>query len=87
MNTEDLHEPVNLGNPGEFTIKQLAEEVIRICGSSSGTTYLPLPMDDPKQRQPDITQAQTRLGWNPKVPLREGLEKTVDYFRGKIEAK
>jgi UDP-glucuronate decarboxylase len=87
MNTEDLHEPVNLGNPGEFTIKQLAEEVIRICGSSSGTTDLPLPMDDPKQRQPDITQAQTRLGWNPKVPLREGLEKTVDYFRGKIEAK
>ena len=86
MNTDKLHEPVNLGNPGEFTIKQLAEEVIKICGSSSGTTYLPLPMDDPKQRKPDITQAQRQLGWTPTVPLREGLEKTVAYFRKKIDA-
>jgi UDP-glucuronate decarboxylase len=86
MNTDDLHDPVNLGNPGEFTIKQLAEEVIKICGSSSGTTYLALPMDDPKQRKPDITQAQARFGWNPTIPLREGLEKTVAYFRERMRS-
>lgn len=84
MNTDDLHEPVNLGNPGEFTIKQLADEVIRICGTSVGTTHLPLPLDDPKQRKPDISQAQSVLHWTPKIPLREGLEKTVGYFREKI---
>jgi UDP-glucuronate decarboxylase len=84
MNADDLHEPVNLGNPGEFTIKQLAEEVIRICGSSSGTKYLPLPMDDPKQRKPDITQARERLGWNPTIALPDGLEKTVAYFRRRL---
>ncbi len=84
MNTDDLHDPVNLGNPGEFTIKELAEEVVRICGSKSGVTYLPLPQDDPRQRKPDITRAQTLLGWTPKIQLREGLEKTVAYFRGRI---
>ena len=83
MNSTDLHDPVNLGNPGEFTIKQLAEEVVRICDSRSGVTYLPLPQDDPRQRKPDITRAQTLLGWTPKIPLREGLEKTVAYFRHK----
>jgi UDP-glucuronate decarboxylase len=83
MNTDDIHDPVNLGNPGEFTIKQLAEEVVRICGSQSGVTYLPLPQDDPKQRKPDITRAQQLLGWNPTIPLREGLEKTVAYFKGR----
>jgi UDP-glucuronate decarboxylase len=82
MNTEGVHEPVNLGNPGEFTIKQLAEEVMRICGSDSGFKYLSLPQDDPRQRKPDITRAQTLLGWNPTIPLREGLEKTVAYFKG-----
>ncbi len=81
MNTEGVHEPVNLGNPGEFTIKQLAEEVMRICGSDSGFKYLSLPQDDPRQRKPDITRAQTFLGWNPTIPLREGLEKTVAYFK------
>ena len=81
MNTEGVHEPVNLGNPGEFTIKQLAEEVMRICGSDSGFKYLSLPQDDPRQRKPDITRAQTLLGWNPTIPLREGLEKTVAYFK------
>jgi len=81
MNTEGVHEPVNLGNPGEFTIKQLAEEVVRICGSDSGFKYLSLPQDDPRQRKPDITRAQTLLGWNPTIPLREGLEKTVLYFK------
>jgi UDP-glucuronate decarboxylase len=86
MNTDDLHQPVNLGNPGEFTIKELAEEVIRICGASAGLKYLPLPEDDPKQRQPDITQAQTLLGWKPTIELREGLEKTVGYFRQRISS-
>ena len=81
MNAEGVHEPVNLGNPGEFTIKQLAEEVMRICGSDSGFKYLSLPQDDPRQRKPDITRAQTLLGWNPTIPLREGLEKTVAYFK------
>ena len=83
MNSTDLHDPVNLGNPGEFTIKELAEEVVRICDSKSGVTYLPLPQDDPRQRKPDITRAQTLLGWTPKIALREGLEKTVGYFREK----
>jgi UDP-glucuronate decarboxylase len=81
MNAENLHQPVNLGNPGEFTIKQLAEEVIRICNSKSEFKYLPLPADDPRQRQPNIQTAQTVLGWNPKVSLSEGLERTVQYFR------
>jgi UDP-glucuronate decarboxylase len=84
MNTEGLHEPVNLGNPGEFTIKQLAEEVIKICESESGFTYMPLPEDDPRQRKPDITRAQTSLGWNPTIPLREGLKRTVEDFRTRI---
>ncbi len=84
MNKDDLHEPVNLGNPGEFTIKQLADEVVRICESESGVRFLPLPQDDPKQRQPDITRAQKLLGWQPTIPLREGLLKTVAYFRGCI---
>ncbi|HEX6729002.1 MAG TPA: UDP-glucuronic acid decarboxylase family protein [Pyrinomonadaceae bacterium] len=86
MNTDGLNQPVNLGNPGEFTIKQLAEEVMRICGSNSGFNYLPLPQDDPRQRQPDITTAKTVLGWNPRIPLREGLEKTVPYFRARIQS-
>ena len=84
MNVDGLHEPVNLGNPGEFTIIQLAEEVIKACESKSGFTYLPLPADDPRQRQPDITRAQTALGWNPTIPLREGLKRTVDDFKGRV---
>ena len=85
MNVADVHDPVNLGNPGEFTIKQLAEEVVRICGSKSGVEYLPLPEDDPKQRRPDISRAQTLLNWNPTIPLNEGLQKTVADFRDRIE--
>lgn len=81
MNTDNLHDPVNLGNPGEFTIKQLAEEVARICGSDLKLNYMPLPQDDPKQRQPNISRAQELLGWSPTIPLRDGLEKTVKYFR------
>ena len=84
MNADSLHEPVNLGNPGEFTIRQLADEVVRICGSQSGVKYMPLPQDDPKQRKPDITRAQELLKWNPTIPLREGLEKTVMYFKKRV---
>ena len=84
MNVDGLHEPVNLGNPGEFTIMQLAEEVIKACDSKSGFTYLPLPADDPRQRKPDITRAQTVLGWNPTIPLREGLKRTVEDFKGRV---
>src|SRR5213078_1092660 len=87
MNTDKLHEPVNLGNPGEFTIKQLAEEVIRICGSKSDVKYLPLPQDDPKQRKPDIGRAEQMLGWNPTIPLRDGLEKTVAFFRTRLDLR
>jgi len=85
MNVDGLHEPVNLGNPGEFTIMQLAEEVIKTCDSKSGFTYLPLPADDPRQRKPDITRAQTALGWNPTIPLREGLKRTVEDFKGRVK--
>ena len=81
MNVADVYDPVNLGNPGEFTIKQLAEEVVRICGSKSGVEYLPLPEDDPKQRRPDISRAQKLLDWNPTIPLNEGLQKTVADFK------
>ncbi|HVQ38975.1 MAG TPA: UDP-glucuronic acid decarboxylase family protein [Pyrinomonadaceae bacterium] len=81
MNSEGVHDPVNLGNPVEFTIKELANEVIRICGSNSDVKYLPLPQDDPKQRKPDISRAQSLLGWNPTIPLNEGLTKTVAFFK------
>jgi UDP-glucuronate decarboxylase len=84
MNVEGLNDPVNLGNPGEFTIKQLAEEVIRACKSKSGFTYMPLPADDPRQRKPDITKAKNALGWNPTIPLREGLKRTVEDFRKRL---
>jgi UDP-glucuronate decarboxylase len=77
---DDVVGPVNLGNPGEFTIRQLAEMVIEVTGSTSKIVHRPLPMDDPKQRQPDISKAQELLHWRPKVPLREGLVKTVAYF-------
>jgi UDP-glucuronate decarboxylase len=87
MNVDDVHDPVNLGNPGEFTIKELAEEVVKICSSNSGVTYLPLPQDDPKQRKPDISRAQTLLGWNPTIPLNEGLEKTVADFKNRVNSK
>jgi UDP-glucuronate decarboxylase len=84
MNAADVHEPINLGNPGEFTIKELAEQVVTVCDSSSGVRYLPLPQDDPKQRQPDISRAQTLLDWKPTIPLHEGLKKTVAYFKDKV---
>ena len=73
--------PVNLGNPGEFSIRELAEKVIDMTGSNSKIIYEPLPEDDPVQRQPDISQATTELGWEPAVALEEGLKPTIDYFQ------
>ena len=73
--------PVNIGNPDEFTIKELAEQVIQLVGGKSKLVYRPLPADDPTQRKPDISLAKARLGWEPKVKLRDGLIKTIDYFR------
>ena len=77
---------INTGNPGEYTIKQLAEETLRqIPDSSSKLVYRPIPADDPKRRKPDITLAKELLGWEPKVPLREGLARTIEYFRGLVK--
>ena len=73
--------PVNMGNPGEFTMNELAQKVIQLTGSSSIVLQQPLPQDDPKQRRPDITVAKTRLGWEPTIDLTTGLQKTIDYFR------
>ncbi len=84
MNCEGEHDPVNLGNPAEFTIKELAEEVARICGATPRFKYCDLPQDDPHQRKPDISRAQRLLGWNPTIPLREGLERTVAYFSERV---
>ena len=79
---DEVTGPVNLGNPREFTIRQLAETVIELTGSSSKIVKRPLPPDDPKQRRPDITRAQSLLGWRPRVELHEGLAKTIRYFEG-----
>ena len=76
----DITGPINLGNPGEFTILQLAETVIRLTGSKSRIVQRPLPQDDPRQRQPDITRAKTLLDWQPTIPLEEGLRRTIAYF-------
>jgi len=81
MNCEGQNLPVNIGNPGEFTIKELAEKVILITGSTSKIVALPLPADDPKQRKPDITLAKKVLGWEPTIALDEGLKKTIEYFK------
>lgn len=84
LSQSDFHEPVNIGNPREMTIKQFAEEIIRIIGAKSGIEYKPLPVDDPKVRQPDITRAKSVLGWGPKVDFEEGIKKTIDYFRSRV---
>ncbi|HTG14953.1 MAG TPA: UDP-glucuronic acid decarboxylase family protein [Blastocatellia bacterium] len=78
---DDIHLPVNLGNPGEFTVSELAEKVIRLTGSKSTIEHRPLPVDDPRVRQPDITRAKQLLGWEPIVSLEEGLANTIGYFR------
>jgi len=77
----DYHLPVNIGNPSEITLKQFAEEVIALTGTKQTIEYKPLPVDDPKQRRPDITRAKEILGWEPKVARKDGLRKTYDYFR------
>src|SRR5262249_8279976 len=81
----DLNDPVNIGNPREMTIEEIARVIITMTGARSSIVYKPLPTDDPKVRQPDITRARTLLGWEPKVPLEEGLVKTIEYFRTKVQ--
>jgi UDP-glucuronate decarboxylase len=83
MAAEGRHQPVNLGNPVEFTIRQLAEEVFRTVGTESRVTYHALPQDDPTQRKPDISRAREWLGWEPRITLAEGLSRTVAFFRGR----
>ncbi len=80
MNQDQVIGPMNIGNPGEFTILKLAQKVIELTGSNSKIVYRPIPEDDPKQRQPDITQAREIIGWEPKVQLEAGLKKTIEYF-------
>lgn len=88
MDTDDnVTGPINLGNPGEFSMIELAEQVLELTGSKSELTRKPLPIDDPRQRKPDIAEAADKLGgWEPKTPLREGLAKTIDYFDGLLTA-
>jgi len=83
---EDFTGPVNLGNPGEFTILELAEQVLRLTGSKSKIDFRPLPEDDPKQRRPDITLAKSTFGWEPTIKLEEGLKKTIPYFKKILES-
>ncbi len=80
----DFHEPVNIGNPLELTIKEFGERIVRLVGSKSTLIYQPLPTDDPKQRRPDITRARQRLGWEPKVELEDGLKQTIEYFKSRV---
>ena len=80
----DFHEPVNIGNPREMTIAQFAEAILKITGSKSGLENRPVPVDDPKVRQPDITRARKVLGWEPKIPFEEGIVTTIDYFRTRV---
>lgn len=87
QNKSDETGPVNLGNPGEFTMLELADLVLELTGSSSKVEHRPLPQDDPKQRQPQIDKAKKVLGWEPKVPLKEGLVKTIAYFDQKLKAQ
>ena len=83
MAVENRNQPVNLGNPVEFTIRELAEEVAKVVGKEVKIVYRPLPEDDPTQRQPDITRAREWLGWEPKIHLAEGLGRTVEFFRSR----
>jgi dTDP-glucose 4,6-dehydratase len=84
LSQSDYHEPVNIGNPTEFTILQFAQLVLKLLGSKNEIVYRPLPQDDPKQRRPDITRAKKLLGWEPKVDLETGLRQTIEYFRDKV---
>jgi dTDP-glucose 4,6-dehydratase len=82
----DHHEPVNVGNPREMTILEFAEMVLKYTGSAAGIRFEPLPVDDPKRRCPDITKAKRLLGWEPRVPLEEGLPRTIEFFRRVVQA-
>jgi UDP-glucuronate decarboxylase len=85
MNTENRFTgPINLGNPNEFSMKELAELTLKLIGGKSMLSYRPLPIDDPKQRQPDIALAKSKLAWEPKVQLEDGLKETISYFRRRL---
>jgi UDP-glucuronate decarboxylase len=84
METDGIHEPVNLGNPGEFSIRELADEIVNLCGRTLRIQYQPLPQDDPTQRRPDIGRAERLLGWTPTLPLREGLRRTIPFFEDRL---
>jgi UDP-glucuronate decarboxylase len=86
-NEENFVGPVNIGNPSEFTMLELAKAVLRLTGSSSRLVFQPLPNDDPRQRQPDISQARERLGWQPQIELEAGLPRTIDYFKALLESR
>lgn len=85
LSLSDIHDPVNVGNPREMTVNEFARKILEITGSRSVIEYHPLPVDDPKTRQPDISRARTLLKWEPEVPLEEGLRLTIDYFRNLLE--
>ncbi len=80
----DYHEPVNLGNPSEITIREFAEEILKLVGGKSVIEYRPLPQDDPKVRQPDISRARSLLGWQPRIDRHEGLKRTLGYFQSRV---
>jgi dTDP-glucose 4,6-dehydratase len=80
----DYHSPVNIGNPNEMTIRQFGEKILLLTGATSTLDFKPLPVDDPKVRQPDITRAKTILKWEPKIDFEEGIVKTIDYFRSRV---
>ena len=84
---KEITGPINLGNPGEFTVKELAELVISKIGGKHNIVYQPLPKDDPTHRKPDITLAKKLLHWEPQISLADGLDKTISYFKAKIEVK
>src|SRR5688572_18310009 len=86
LSQSNFHEPVNIGNPREMTIKEFVEQTLKFTESNSSIIYKPLPVDDPKVRQPDITRAKQLLGWEPRVPFEEGIVKTIDFFRGRVAA-
>ncbi|MEO6567726.1 MAG: SDR family NAD-dependent epimerase/dehydratase, partial [Opitutaceae bacterium] len=85
LSQSDFHEPVNIGNPREMTIKQFAEEIIQLTGTSAKVDHRPLPVDDPKVRRPDITRAKTILGWEPRVEFEDGIRQTIEFFRTRLK--
>jgi dTDP-glucose 4,6-dehydratase len=84
LSQSNFHEPVNIGNPREMTIREFGEQIIQITGAKSALEYRPLPVDDPKVRQPDITRAKTILQWEPKVAFEEGIRHTIEFFRSRL---